>query len=152
MVRFDLAQIQPSSQTALSTTVFRVEPGLGPVRGASLASLHPTFSIQQRARIPLTRNFNRIRPSRGSTDGWRNIFPSARENSVLASSIDSPTRGKRTIEDAASSKGETGRQVKTNDLETQHKRGTVVAVAFEEARSLPRMRNLFTVDEARWEI
>lgn len=70
----------------------------------------------------------------------------------LASSIDSPTRGKRTIEDAASSKGETGRQVKTNDLETQHKRGTVVAVAFEEARSLPRMRNLFTVDEARWEI
>lgn len=110
-------------------------------------------------RIPLTRNFNRIRPSRGSTVSTteRNIFPSARENSVWRSSIPRLEENARCCLSASSKGGDrpasparASKNKRSRDATQERNRCCVRRGG--EARSLPRMRNLFTVDEARWEI
>lgn len=93
---------------------------------------------KKRAYLSRVRNFNRIRPSRGSTSivfttsRQKTIFPSTRESP--GASIDSRTRGKRTYDrvrgcaSGSSKKRQAGiayEQVKTNDLDERGE--TVVA-------------------------
>lgn len=132
--------------------------------GTSLISLRPTFSF--RFGIEWNRTHFRVSLSRGILIGFARLavrpFPRRKGTSFLPlERIPFGVRrfpDSRKTHDAASSKGgdrpaspaRASKNKRSRDATQERNRCCVRRGG--EARSLPRMRNLFTVDEARWEI